>query len=86
MHDTCYHIARTFYSQTGRWPTNFIELTAFAHSNVKSNPSLYIDTSHFKNVKFTPKADGSLGVSFQIRDSGFAGLTNMVFDIDRPPQ
>jgi hypothetical protein len=61
--NACYHLAETFYTQKGRWPTNFIELWLFPRP-----PGLAFDPSRYEEVAFTNKADGRLEIHYKHRD------------------
>jgi hypothetical protein len=80
--DECYDTARDFYRQTSRWPTNMIELSAFARLS-KDRESALFDPSFYKEVKFSPKTDGNLEIRYQSRDT-FLGRDETVVDVDKP--
>ena len=81
--DECYHAARVFYKQIGRWPTNMIELSAFTRSSNDKRLGLF-DPSFYKKETFTLKADGNLVIEYHSRET-VNGLDNkMVVDVDKP--
>jgi hypothetical protein len=60
-----YHTAQTFYTQSGRWPTNFVEFASIA----KQSDPLF-DPSHYKNIEFTVRPDGELKIDYQRQNGG----------------
>jgi hypothetical protein len=80
--DECHHAARIFYKQEGCWPTNVVELSAFAHSTNDKSLGLF-DPSFYKNATFTLKADGNLVIEYENRDP-INGLGKMILNIDKP--
>jgi hypothetical protein len=76
--NACYHMVQKFYTQKGRWPTNFTELASFPRSSGSS-----FDPSRYQEVGVTLKTDGRLEIRYQSRDS-VLGQGETVLWVDRP--
>ena len=83
--DECYHAARVFYKQIGRWPTNMIELSSFTHSYLGDPRLGLFDESSYKKAAFTVTADGDLNIEYQSREASDV-LGRTVVNVDKPKQ
>jgi hypothetical protein len=70
----CRHTAQSFYTQTGRWPTNFTELSSVTNSTDLSKIPPY-----FKQAQFKVETNGTLEISWQSNING-----NGIIHVDAP--